>query len=305
VQTVEREKTIAVDWLSPGRRWMTEWRLGYGSGRQDLGIERFHDQEPIVPSAVAALPDGSFAVVDPGRRRVVAVSADGVVGRRIVEVPQVASDIAWDQAHQRLVIIADESAGELVEIPADGAPSTVELGRPVARLTSADGDVYEGGPSSTDEFSPLPAPLGRRQTAAPGGIVLKDGSEVSFSSNQDGSRWRISRSAHWLLGLEFVGKHGPAPVLSLMSDLLVTGSTLVTAALVGTFATGEDLSRQLLVVRVDLETGDLIDATHLRQCGLSQEENVVSRITASADGTIHQFCVGPHGVELRREPSAG
>lgn len=128
---------------------------------------------------------------------------------------------------------------------------------------------------------------------------------MTFSSNRRGSRWEIARTGRWSLSLEFVGEHGPAPVLSLMSDLLVTGETLVTAPLVGTFATGVDLSRQLLVIRIDLATGALLGATHLRQCGLSQEEKVVSRITASADGTIHQFCVGPHGVELRREPPAG
>lgn len=301
-QPTERTETITVDWASAGKRWATEWRLGYGPGSQELGIEHFPDQDPIVPSAVAALPDGSFAVVDPGRERVVGVTTDGVVERTIVDVPEIASDIAWDQAHHRLLVIANEPEGEMIEIPTHGAPAAVGMGHAVARLTPTEDGVYEGGPSGYDEFSSLPAPLSDPQTTGPGGIVLDDRSTITFSSNQTGSRWQIARTDRWSLDLKFVGKHGPAPVLSLMSDLLVTGDTLVTAPLVGTFATGVDLSRQLLMIRVDVETGALLGATHLRQCGLAREENVVSRITASADGTIHQFCVGPRGVELRREP---
>ena len=87
-----------------------------------------------------------------------------------------------------------------------------------------------------------------------------------------------------------------------MEDMVVAGDTLVMAPLVGTFATGVDLTQPLLLLGVDLETGALLESTHLRQCGLLQEENVVSRITASEDGTVYQFCVGPSGVELRRAP---
>lgn len=291
-----------MDWSSPGSRWPTEWRLGYGSGKQELGIKRYHDMEPTVPSAVAAMPGGSVAVVDSERRRVVEVSAGGEVGRTIVEVPQAASDVAWDNHNRRLVVIANESQGQLIEVPANGAPSTVDMGRPIARLTSTEEGVYEGGPSPYDPLRPLPSPLAEHAEAGPEGLVLQDDSTMTLSSNRSGSRWEITRSGRWTLELMFVGKHGPKPVLSLMSDMLVVGDTLVMAPLVGTFATGVDLERQLLLIRVDLKTGALLDTTHLRQCGLLQEENVVSRITASENGTIHQFCVGPHEVQLRRAP---
>jgi hypothetical protein len=297
-----RSETIAVDWSAPGLQWRASWSLGFGSADQKLGIKRYRDMDPLVPSAVAALPGGSFAVVDPAHHRVVEVSSDGQVGRTIVEVPDVASDIAWDSRNRRLLVIANESHGQLIEIPAAGVASTVTMGRPVSRLTPTPEGVYEGGPSSSFPLRLLPSPLAQREDQGPEGLVLEDKSTVTFSSNQSGSRWHISRGSKWTLNLKFVGRNGPKPVLSLMSDMLVVADTLVMAPLVGTFATGVDLTRQLLLIRVDLKTGALRDATHVSQCGLTLEENLVSRFTADRDGILSQLCVGPTAVELRRAP---
>src|SRR5690606_4460261 len=106
--------------------------------------KRFPDQEPLVPSAFAPMGDGTFAVMDPAKHRIVLLDAQGKITDDLAEVRQQASDLAFDRAADRLLWIDFEPAGELGEISlTDGGVRRASAGRPLHRLVEVDDSVLD------------------------------------------------------------------------------------------------------------------------------------------------------------------
>jgi hypothetical protein len=73
------------------------------------------------------------------------LSPDGDVRREWTGLAQVSSDLVWDSAHARLVLIEDESAGMVAALLQDGEMNRVRMQRPVVRLIATDAGVVELG----------------------------------------------------------------------------------------------------------------------------------------------------------------
>ncbi|MFT4287973.1 hypothetical protein [Nocardioides sp.] len=276
------------------------WSIPYGESDDELGIIRRREgHELLVPAALTALPGGSFAVLDPVKQRLVLVDSGGVVGRSVATVPQVASDVAWDPVGERLIAIGNESKGSLVEVRLPDQVAEVTLNRPVSRLLQSSAGVFEYGANGyreKDGITAVPDPLGQYRSSGTSSLLLEDGSAVTFSSNRDGDRWVIGRSDGWSLTLRFAGVNGPAePALSLEDDVVEQDGYLYIAAKVGAYVT-TTAKPVLLVMKIDLGTGAVVKSEIVRECGLSSDSNVVSRITVDEGGTLYQACAGPRAA---------
>lgn len=264
-----------------------------------------------MPSALAVLPNGDFAVLDPAKRRVLRVRSDGSFAGEWTGVAQQASDMEWDARNDRLVLVDNEAGGVLGEVGLrERRIRKVDSAHSVYWLAATGGGVFaldavnSSSPPEDDRFTAVPAPLKSYAPALRGPILLSDGSGITFRSNRDGDRWWVRRSAAWELSLRLVGTHGPrTPVASLTRDVSLHRGTLVTAALVGSYASDPGLRRRLVVAQIDLDRGRLASATDVAQCGLRQDENLTSRITVDQrTGDLYQLCLSPTALEIRKGP---
>lgn len=301
----ERREVIEVDWRDPGRRWPDVLVRHYGPGRSQPGIERIRGQEPIIPSAMSVLPGGDLVVMDPAKRRIARFDATGQVTQEFPGVSQVASDLVWDAAGDRLVWIDNESTGTVSELTlATAETHTVSMERHVARLVPTDFGVQELGSPSFDAdlgYSTIPTPLRSYESAENAPLRLSDGSELVITSNRRGDRWQLERAGRWRLAVTFTGSGGPRPVVSPDDDLLLLDNLLVVGALVGSYLDDSSLGRRLILLAIDLDDGRVVRATQVRQCGLTQDANLVSRTAVDPETrTVLQFCPGRTGISVRR-----
>lgn len=129
--------TLKVDWRAEPKPWETTLRIPWGFGRNQLGIERFTGQAPIVPASFAVVPEG-FWILDPGNRRIVLFNRTGDVVEEVGGVSQVASDLAVNP-DGRPVIINVEPDHELRTAESGRLSAPIRLERLPYRLVQ---DVF-------------------------------------------------------------------------------------------------------------------------------------------------------------------
>jgi len=299
-----RDATISVDWENPGVRWRTVLSMTFGPGDAQLGMRRYRGQEPIVPSAFAVTPEG-FAIMDPAKRRVILVDEDGRVLQRWTGLAEQASDLVWDQSGDRLVAIDHEPDGRLAELRPDGSVVKAEASPyPVFRLVSTPTGVLALGAGdarlTSDLYQRVPDPIGPL-TDPTRDLAISSSETLRIEPRtRSGGSWTVARRGHWGLRLDFRGRHGPRDIVApLREDLAIDGSRLVLATLGGSFVADDSLTRRLVVAEVDLKSGRLVSRQQVATCGLRQDANVVSLITAY-DGETYQLCLSPDHLEIRR-----
>lgn len=300
---------ISVDWSASGAAWEPIADFPYGNDSNQLGIHRIQSQEPIVPSAMAPLSSSEFVVADPAKRRIVTASQAGKVIEEVAKAAQVASDLVWDVEGQRVVWIDNESTGSIgTWTPSTQATYVRSTDRLISRLAPTESGTYMWSAPTIEpndaSFTRVLELSGQTWTTDAGPIALNDGTKLHLEpASRAGERWLISRSGHWRLDLAFEGVNGPGRLaVPLTFDMLVRDNTLILSPLVGTYqSTSRKIRSPLVIIEIDLRTGEVLRSDQLSQCDLGQDANVASRLSVDYNtGQLYQWCVGRRAAEIRR-----
>lgn len=245
--------------------------------------------------------------MDPVNHRIVEVDKRGKQLRQWAGIDELASDLAYDSTNGRLVYIVNEPSGILGQIDlTTGQREAVTLGRPVARLIDG-AKVFEvGAPNQGSAFdmTQIPYPLTPYPPSGEHQLTFDDTGSVEFSSLRNGAIQQIDRPGFWTLQIHFAGRNGPArPVAWLIQDASIVDDTLFLGLKVGSYSRAPGWTNKLVMLAVDLASGGLRFHQTVAECGLEQDANQVSRLTANESGEMLQLCVGPRRVELRFAPT--
>jgi hypothetical protein len=293
--------SLRVEWAEAGQRWPTVLRIPYGPEDDQLGIDRFPTMPPIVPSALAITPLG-FAIADPAKNRVVLVSREGKLVRTWAGIPQVASDMAYDAVHDRLVLISNESERRVMALYPDGTRVRGRLAWHPVSLTSTPAGVtaWTVAPTgSASRFTPLGEDLDATGSAA---ILTPAGDIESRSLSRDGDRYRVSAPGDWSHTFSFTARTRPHQVAAgFEADVSMTNHTVLFAMLVGSFHSYPG-NRPLYLLELDPSDGHIETFQQIRTGSLSDTTNQYTYITGAPSGEVYQLCLNSDGVQIRKRP---
>lgn len=98
---------LKVELRADGDTWPVQFRVPFSAEPGGLGIRRYRDRPPIIPSALAVSKQG-FWILDPDKGRLCLFDPNGRLVRDYAGVQQGASDLALDE-QGRPVVVNNES----------------------------------------------------------------------------------------------------------------------------------------------------------------------------------------------------
>ena len=294
--------TLRVDWNEQGDTWRPVLRVRYGPADGQLGIDRFPDQAPIVPSSFAVTSEG-FTIADPAKNRVVLLGPTGSLVRQWDGLPQVLSDLAADPAHDRLVVITHEYEQEVTELHADGTSRSRKLDRiPIALSSAPDGiGIVLRDESGTETDATLDEHLA--VVDAPTGFPAGDGDHVVESSlSQDGDRHRVTSTAGWTHEFQFRATSRPRlAVTTFDSDFHASAGNLYFAMRIGSFQRYPGETQPLHLLILDAHSGAIDSFERVAMCSLRDTTNQYGYVAVKG-AEVYQLCLTESGAEIRQRP---
>lgn len=298
-----RTSTLRFTWTSQGKTWRRVLAVPYGRARNELGIDEFPDQAPIVPSSLA-VTNGGFAIGDPAKNRVVVLSPAGEFLQQWDGLPQVLSDLAADPTRDRLIAITHEYEQELTALNLDGSRRSKRLDQvPIALSEAPDGvGILLKDEEGQETDTSLNANL--RVSEQANGFPAGEGNHVTeVSLSQEGDLHRVTSTAGWAHDFQLRATSPPRKAVTTFdSDFSAAAGNLYFAMRIGAFSPYPGPDRPLHLLVLDADTGTVESFEHIAMCSLSDTTNQYGYIAVRGPD-VYQLCLGQEGAEIRQRQS--
>lgn len=295
-----RTSKLRLTWTNQGETWRRVLVVPYGPAQNELGIDEFPDQAPIVPSSLAVTKRG-FAIGDPAKNRVVVLTPAGKFVQQWDGLPQVLSDLVADPTRDRLIAITHEYEQELTALNLDGTRRSKRLDQvPIALSSAPDGvGILLKDEEGQETDTSLNANLEVSEEAD--GFPAGKGNHVTeVSLSQDGDRHRVTSTAGWARDFQLRATNPPRKAVTTFdSDFSAAAGNLYFAMRIGAFSPypGRDQPLHLLVL--DAETGTVKSFEQIAMCSLADTTNQYGYIAVRGPD-VYQLCLGQDGAEIRQ-----